>query len=198
MTTSNPQGKLSDVDQLMAEISTLIETVGDLTESERQYLEQRWRPQVVQAKKRVAGNRKSYFGWRLPAVLGSVALPPLASPTVDATWARWAALVVSLVVAVCTGIEALFRFGNRWRLYRRLLDELRGEGWAFAHRLEKRYQDGTGTDSPSRFQVFAGRSEDILRRYGEEYITDILILGSSSNRETPTAASTSTTTDQQR
>ena len=103
-------------------------------------------------------------------MIGDLLLPRLASPTVETSWARWAALGVSLVVAICTALEGTFRFGNRWRLYRRLLQELRAEGWQYAY--------GTGPYATRReFPLFVERSEDALRRYGDAYMADVLVLG---------------------
>ncbi|HZM32663.1 MAG TPA: DUF4231 domain-containing protein [Acidimicrobiales bacterium] len=155
--------------QLEAELDALMSSL-DLTERERQYMDDRWRPQVLVAQRRVDSNRQWYYGWRVPTVVGALLLPALASPTVAASWARWTAFGVSLVVAVCTALESTFRFGNRWRLYRRLLLELRAEGWAYAYK-RKPYASGGG------FALFVERSEDALRRYGEAYVAEVLVLG---------------------
>ncbi|MGV9869299.1 DUF4231 domain-containing protein [Rhodococcus koreensis] len=166
----------TDARQLALELDVLVATLGDLTDDQRGYLRERWRPEVMHAKQRVEVSRRNYYLLRLPTVLGAVSLPPLASPTVEAPWARWAALVVSLVVAGCTAAEGLFRFGNRWRLYRRMLDELRREGWAYAHKIGAPYEQ---EEAEKVFPTFVRRSEDILRRYGEEYVTEVVVLGGS-------------------
>jgi hypothetical protein len=121
--------------ELMTELDALVGPLDELNAQQRRYLRDRWRPQVRFAEKRVESNRRWYYLWRVPRVVGALLLPPLASPTVDASWARWTALVVSLIVAVCTALEATFRFGNRWRLYRKMLDALRSERWAFAYHV---------------------------------------------------------------
>ena len=156
--------------ELARELHALLDSLADVGSAERRYLVVRWRPQVLLAKRRVDSNRRWYYSWRVPTVVGALLLPPLASPTVEASWARWTALGVSLVVAICTALESTFRFGNRWRLYRRMLDELRSEGWAYAYR--------TGPyASKAEFTSFVERSEEAIRRYGEEYVTDVLVLG---------------------
>ena len=153
-----------------------------------EYLSLRWRPRILAAKDAVGTHKRNYYLWRLPVVLGAVILPSLTNPTVQSPWARWAALVVSLVVAAATGVENLFRFGNRWRLYRQLLDEQRYEGWACrfavgAYRTKVK---------PVDFAIFVRRTEDIIRRYCEEYVTDVLVLVASrkeeEQRNTPEAA----------
>ena len=156
--------------ELARELHALFDSLADVGSAERRYLVIRWRPQVLLAKRRADSNRRWYYSWRVPTVVGALLLPPLASPTVEASWARWTALCVSLVVAICTALEGTFRFGNRWRLYRRMLDELRSEGWAYAYR--------TGPyASKAEFTRFVERSEEAIRRYGEEYVTDVLVLG---------------------
>jgi hypothetical protein len=125
---------------------------------------------MLLAKRRADSNRRWYYSWRVPTVVGALLLPPLASPTAEASWARWTALCFSLVVAIYTALESTFRFGNRWRLYRRMLDELRSEGWAYA------YHTGPYA-SKAEFTRFVERSEEAIRRYGEEYVADVLVLG---------------------
>ena len=122
------------------------------------------------AKRRVDSNREWYYSWRVPTVVGALVLPPLASPTVATSWVRWAALVVSLIVAACTALESTFRFGNRWRLYRRLLGELRAEGWAYVYGT-------TPYNKDSEFKLFVERSEAAMRRYDEAYVSEVLVLG---------------------
>jgi Protein of unknown function (DUF4231) len=156
--------------ELARELHALLDSLADVGSAERRYLVVRWRPQVLLAKRRVDSNRRWYYSWRVPTVVGALVLPPLASPTVEASWARWTALVVSLVVATCTALEGTFRFGNRWRLYRRMLDELRSEGWAYA------YHTGPYA-SKAEFTSFVERSEEAIRRYGDEYVADVLVLG---------------------
>jgi hypothetical protein len=156
--------------ELARGLHALLDSLADAGTAERRYLVVRWRPQVLLAKRRVDSNRRWYYSWRVPTVVGALLLPPLASPTVEASWARWMALGVSLVVAICTALESTFRFGNRWRLYRRMLDELRSEGWAYA------YHTGPYA-SKAEITSFVERSEEAIRRYGEEYVTDVLVLG---------------------
>jgi hypothetical protein len=156
--------------ELARELHALLDSLADAGTAERRYLVIRWRPQVLLAKRRADSNRRWYYSWRVPTVVGALLLPPLASPTVEASWARWTALGVSLVVAICTALESTFRFGNRWRLYRRMLDELRSDGWAYA------YHTGPYA-SMAEFTRFVERSEEAIRRYGEEYVTDVLVLG---------------------
>ena len=139
----------------------------DLGDAQHRYLNERWQPQVLLAKRRVEANRRWYYRWKVPTVVGALLVPPLASPTVDAHWARWAAFVVSLIVAICTAIEGTYRFGNRWRVYRKMLDELRSDGWSYAYRIGP-------YASKADFARFVERNERAIRRYGEEYITDVL------------------------
>jgi hypothetical protein len=176
--------------ELARELHALLDSLADVGSAERRYLVVRWRPQVLLAKRRVDSNRRWYYSWRVPTVVGALLLPPLASPTVEASWARWTALVVSLVVAICTALESTFRFGNRWRLYRRMLDELRSEGWAYA------YHTGPYA-TKAEFTRFVERSEEAIRRYGEEYVADVLVLAAPAQHpsETPNQADTNPAND---
>ena len=54
---------------------------------------------------------------------------------------------VSLVVALSAAVEGFFRFGDRWRHYRSLVEELKSEGWSF-HELSGPYRaDGATHES---------------------------------------------------
>jgi hypothetical protein len=152
--------------EIRCELDALL-ALPDLGDAQRRYLTERWQPNVLLAKRRVEANRRSYYRWKVPTVLGALLVPPLASPTVDAHWARWAAFVVSLVVAICSAIEGTYRFGNRWRVYRRMLDELRTDGWAYAQRIGP-------YASRADFARFVERNERVIRQYGDEYLTDVL------------------------
>lgn len=161
-----------DLRHLNDELARVIEIMvkaHDLTEADREFLELRWRDQTVFMKDRVIRNRRSFYLLRWLAVVGAVAIPALVSLTVTGSAAagiRWATFTLSLVVAVATAWETLFRYGRRWRLYRRSLDRMRAEGWAFAAQIGS-YKGKKGKEA---LEAFASTVEGILRDYSEDYI----------------------------
>jgi len=153
-----------EVDELLA--------LADVSDEVRVYLRARWAGQVERAARSMGNNKRNYYTARIPAVVGAVVLPALTTPTVDVEWIRWTAWITSIVVAVATGVESVFRFGARWRIYRLLLDSLRAEAWAFQYVLTSEYKDAEPQD---RVQVFLTRCEDILARHRDSYVADVLV-----------------------
>ena len=86
--------------------------------------------------------RTRYYGLRLITIAGAVIVPALVSiNAVGGTREAitWITFAVSLVVALSAAVEGFVRFGDRWRHYRGLVEELKLEGWAF-HELSGPYR----------------------------------------------------------
>jgi hypothetical protein len=166
------RGRRRYLDDVYAEIALVLRTA-DVDEKTRGYLETRWAAQVQRATHNVGSNKRNYYTLRIPAVVCALVLPAVTNPTVDAEWMRWAAWVLSVVVAVATGLESVFRYGNRWRLYRKLLDSLRNEAWAFQMSLGPEYT----ADQSAAARTFITRCEEILARHGDSYVAEVVVLG---------------------
>ncbi|GAB3428359.1 hypothetical protein GCM10027569_71570 [Flindersiella endophytica] len=114
------------------------------------------------------------LGMLVPALLA------LQGPLVDLP-----AFIFSLMVAIITAVEGVFKFGIRWRMNRQLPQELEAEGWAFARGLGH-YAAGPG--SKVAFIAFCSRIEMILERYGDEYLQELAVPTRSA--QSPPAAPT--------
>jgi hypothetical protein len=161
-----------DLAALEDELNGLIEVINVTDEDRRKFLESRWRDQTLFMKKRVISNRSSFQWLRLVAVTGAVTVPALVSLNLGGeagAAVRWITFVLSLLVAVATAWEQLYRFGRRWRLYRESLDQMRAEGWHFALGIGD--YEKLGPDEA--FIAFAERVEELLKRYSEDYMQDI-------------------------
>lgn len=118
--------------------------------------------------------RSRYYGLRLVTVVGAVIVPALVSinavgeTQVVVTWLTFA---ISLVVAVSAAVEGFFRFGERWRHYRSLVEELKAEGWSF-HELSGPYREEDARHG-SAFPTFVDRVSDLLSRETQTYISEI-------------------------
>ena len=118
--------------------------------------------------------RARYYALRLTTVVGAVVVPALVSiNAVGGTKSSvtWLAFSFSLVVAVSAAVEGFFRFGERWRHYRSLVEELKSEGWEF-YELSGRYR-AHGATHKSAFPKFVDRVNDVLRRETQAYIAEI-------------------------
>ena len=118
--------------------------------------------------------RTRYYALRLTTVVGAVIVPALVSINAVGgaeTAITWLTFAVSLVVAVSAAVEGFFRFGERWRHYRSLVEELKSEGWNF-HELSGPYR-ADGATHATAFPTFVDRVNDVLRRETQAYIAEI-------------------------
>jgi hypothetical protein len=155
----------ADFDQLIAQLR--------LSELRRQFLRSRWLDQLVWVEGRATHNRDRYFFWRLITIIGGVLVPALVtlqlngSATTPVTWATFG---VSLLVAISAAVEGFFRYGERWRHYRRTAELLKTEGWQFLQ-LTGHYRSHTA--HATAYPTFASRVEDILQQDVDAYVTTV-------------------------
>ena len=152
-----------------------------LSPEQEEFVRRRWQAQTLFMKGRVILNRRSFYLLRWPAVLGAVVAPSLVGLTLGgASQAiRWATFGITLVVAITTAWESVFRYGRRWRLYRQALDAMRAEGWAFAAGLDQYKGRDKGDES---FRIFGEAVQRILRQSGEEYVHGVFEVDEGSER----------------
>jgi hypothetical protein len=158
---------------LKADLEALIGELR-LPELSRRFLRSRWLEQLLWAEGRSDQSRNRYYLLRLVTIVGGVLVPALVTldltgPTRTAV--SWATFVVSLLVAVSAAVEGFFRYGERWRHYRRTAELLKMEGWQFFQLAGPyRRHDTHATAYPS----FASRVEDILDQDVDAYITTVV------------------------
>jgi hypothetical protein len=167
-----PPASTGDQDRLKADFDQLIAQL-QLSELRRQFLRSRWLDQLVWVEGRATHNRDRYLFWRLITIIGGVLVPALVtlqlngSATTPVTWTTFA---VSLLVAISAAVEGFFRYGERWRHYRRTAELLNTEGWQFL-RLTGHYRPHIAHGSA--YPLFASRVEDILQQDVDAYITTV-------------------------
>lgn len=145
----------------------------DLSDLQKQALYSRWLDQVVWLEAAATKARRLYYALRLVTVVGAVAIPALIGLNLEGSFDEalaWTTFGLSLLVAISAAVEEFFRFGARWRQYRRTAEQLKSEGWDF-FQLSGPYR--RFDDHPSAFRSFAGRVEGLLRRDVESYVTDV-------------------------
>lgn len=67
-------------------------------------------------------------------------------------------------------MERFFRYGERWRHYRRTAELLKAEGWQF-FQLTGHYRQYNA--HASAYRLFASRVEDIMQQDVDAYITTV-------------------------
>jgi SLOG in TRPM, prokaryote/Protein of unknown function (DUF4231) len=159
-------------DALKADFSALIGELR-LPELRRRFLRSRWLDQLLWVEGRATRNRNRYYFWRLITILGGVTVPALVTANLTGS-ARaplyWVTFAVSLLVAISAAVEGFFRYGERWRHYRRTAELLKTEGWQY-FQLTGHYRRHTTV--ASAYELFASRVEDILQQDIDAYITTV-------------------------
>lgn len=146
----------------------------ELSNLQKNALIARWLDQVLWMGNRANQARNNYYVLRLTAIISGVIVPALVTITATTTGVtiiRWITFVLSLAVAMSTAIEEFFRYGERWRNYRRTSELLKIEGWQFFE-LSGPYAN---RDTHARaFTKFTGRVEEIIQRDVQVYISEIV------------------------
>ena len=151
-------------------LEKLIATASWLEGDQRRYLLERWLHQIRWWNQRSWEARAYYFRLRAVVVIGAVMSPFLVSVHVSEaadTWLRLAGALISLAVAICAGLEALYGWGSIWLEKRRAAELLKVEGWLFLHRAGS-YLKGEG---PGAFHDFVAKVESQIASEVGEYVT---------------------------
>ncbi len=118
---------------------------------------------------RVEGNRKQFYGLRLAAVISAIIVPSLVGLNLSGTGGsavRWLTFTLSLIAALSTAILTLFRFGDRWLMYRALSSSLMSAGWALVN--------SPPADSKA-WTRFTSATEVAKARYNAAYQTAVIL-----------------------
>lgn len=161
---------------LKTEFGGLIDEL-DLDERRKRFLRSRWLEQLDWVGSKANKARDRYYRLRLTTVIGAVLVPGLVSVSFAGgalerslrvtTW------VISLVVAVSAAVEQFFRFGERWRNYRRTAERLKTEGWLYLELSGPYSTDGATHESA--FPAFATRVEELLQGDVDVYLTKVAV-----------------------
>jgi hypothetical protein len=158
--------------RLRAELGQLIDQL-ELSPLQQRCLRARWVDTVLWMERRASHARNRYYLLRLLIIGGGVLIPALISLELAGNGAvvlKWATFGLSLVVAVSAAVEGFFRYGERWRHYRRTVELLKAEGWRFLQQGGG-YADFAGHGDA--FPVFAGRVEEIIGSNVETFVTEL-------------------------
>lgn len=115
----------------------------------------------------------------VPSRSQPLAITPTNPSTVDLGFlnspylASFAAFVVSQVVAICAAIDQFFKYGDRWRHYRRSVELLKSDGWQFFQLTGPYATYAKNGGHEEAFALFANQVENIIRSDVEGYISQI-------------------------
>lgn len=131
------------------------------TDREQYYIGE-WQKQKDYHSKKASQFKTRYQITQILIVVGSVSVPVLLSME---GVAQIVPQLVSLVVAILTGLEGISKNGENWVTYRRTSEQLKREQRAYLTRTAE-YKD---TDNP--FDMFVTRVEVILSQQNQSFGT---------------------------
>ncbi|MGZ8366751.1 MAG: DUF4231 domain-containing protein [Nitrospira sp.] len=162
--------KTTDRGPKRAEMDQLITAI-ELPELNKQFLRARWLEQIMWMEEKALDALWWHRVLRLATIIGGVIVPALVSWSVGDGDDLMKALtfIVSLVVALSAAVEEFFRYGERWRHYRRTVESLKSEGWQFLQ-LSGPYVNMTHSQA---YPAFATRVEELSREEVDRYMTQV-------------------------
>jgi hypothetical protein len=165
--------KASYRDGLKRDLGAVLDTL-ELTDIQRQFLRLRWLDQVVWMEGRADGAKTRFHALRLIAVLGGVIVPTLVGINAKGTAGgvvRGLTIGLSLLVAMSVAVEELVRYGERFRHYRRTVEQLKSEGWQY-FQLSGPYR--RHESHAEAYPAFAAKVEGIIQPSVEVYVAQII------------------------
>jgi hypothetical protein len=138
-------------------------------EARKTYWAKAWELLAVHAATRIEGNRKQFYGLRLAAVTSAIIVPSLVGLNLSGTGGsavRWLTFTLSLIAALSTAILTLFRFGDRWLMYRALSNSLLSAGWALVN---------SPPGDAEAWTRFTTATEAARARYNTAYQTAVIL-----------------------
>jgi hypothetical protein len=159
------------------ELTALIEGLDLKDKQKNEYLKARWLNYVLWWDSRASEARRRYFALRSAVVIAGALLPTIIGLHELNVWAKqaWifsiAAIIASLVVAICAGVESLFGFGDIWREKRAAAELIKIEGFRF-FQLAGEYNQPRKSHA-KLYPVFAARVEDIIASEIKDYLSAV-------------------------
>src|SRR5262249_21578898 len=149
----------------LKKLQELIERL-DLDDEKKEHIKARWLKYVEWWDSRASKAKWKYLALRSAVVIGGALIPGLIGlrevgvPQLDDWWFAVASIVVSLVIAICAGLESLFGFGDIWREKRTAAEIIKIEGFSFLQ-LCGRYKGYTHAQA---YPEFAGNVEELIKK----------------------------------
>jgi hypothetical protein len=161
--------KSSDIRDLRERIGRMQNAIQPLLEGNgaRAALWEEWKYNLVHATWREKGNKSTYYRMRVISLTSAIIVPSLVGLNFSGTGGnvvRWLTFAASLVAAIATGILTLYRTGDRWLMYRRLMDSLMASGCTLV--------EDFSADPPNQqaaWQGFTSANDRAIATYNKTY-----------------------------
>jgi hypothetical protein len=161
--------KSSDIVELRKRIDAMEEAIQPLlTDNKvRDARWEDWKYNLIHATWRERGNKRTFYRMRVVSLTSAITVPSLVGLNLAGTGGvvvRWLTFALSLVAAIAAGILTLYRTGDRWLMYRRLMDDLMAIG--------KTLVDSFSTDSQGgevAWRAFTSATDGAISEYNKTY-----------------------------
>src|SRR5262245_52178213 len=183
----------------LEELKKLMEGVKLADPKVNEYINARWLKYVEWWDSRAAKAKWKYFALRSAVVIGGALVPALVGlrelrQFENAAWTfSVASIVVSLVVAICAGLESLFGWGDIWREKRMAAELIKSEGFSFLQLTGGYAQFKTHQDA---YELFARSVEDLIRHEIKDYIVAVTPKPGDGSAGTSSRTASNSTRDQ--
>src|SRR5262245_20776086 len=164
--------------QVLVDLAKLRELIAGLELDDprrNEDLNARWLKYVELWDSRASKAKWKYLALRSAVVIGGALIPALVAlrelklfADADLVFAV-GSIVVSLVIAICAGLESLFGFGDIWREKRNAAEVIKCEGFSFLQ-LTGKYGFNTHVDA---YKTFASNVEDLILSEIREYMVAV-------------------------
>jgi hypothetical protein len=167
-------GRLAYEGRVQQDLGAVIDEL-ELSDLQKHCLRARWLHAVLWMDGKARLAQRAYYALRLLIIIGGVTIPALVSLDLGSNLAaglvRWMTFGLSLVVAISAAIEGFFRYGERWRHYRAIVERLKIEGWQFFQLSGPYAERGSHV---AAYTAFAARGEEIMQSDVQQYITEVV------------------------
>jgi hypothetical protein len=179
--------KSTDIKDLRERIDRMQNSIQPLLKENgaKAALWEEWKYSLVHATWREKGNKGTYYRMRVVSLVSAIIVPALVGLNFAGTGGivvRWLTFAFSLVAAIATGILTLYRTGDRWLMYRRLMDSLMASGCTLV--------EGFSTDSQRQqaaWAAFTSANDRAIATYNKTYEAAVIhVAQSGSSQPGPT------------
>lgn len=152
----------------------------DLNDLQKHYLRNRWLDQIIWMEGKAGQSRDRYYRLRLITIVGGAVVPALVGLnandgtivggiTISAT-VYWFIFFTSLAVAIAAALDEFFRYSERWRHYRSIVEELKIIGWQY-FQMSGRFKEFP--NHKSAYVAFVDNVEQIMQKEVEVYVSTV-------------------------
>jgi len=155
------------------DITQMVELV-DLSQLQKHYVRSRWLEQVIWMEDKAQDCRNRYYALRLTAIIGGLIVPALvglnAFTGIVGDVVYWMIFVLSLMVSISTGLEEFIKYGDRWRHYRAIVEELKIVGWHY-FQLAGNFKDYN--NHKTAYVTFVNTVEELIQKEVQVFVSNV-------------------------